>query len=154
MRKATEGFTLIEIMIVVAIVAILSAIAIPSYRDYIQRGKLVTATNNLQGFQAAMEQYYQDNRNYQTTSGAPTVSPCDPATGTVVGTHITGWAFSCPTYTTSAYTVQANGNQGLTSGFIFTINQQGTASTAQVPSNWPQTGIPAACFITKKGGSC
>jgi type IV pilus assembly protein PilE len=153
MRKATEGFTLIEIMIVVAIVAILSAIAIPSYRDYIQRGKLVTATNNLQSFQSAMEQYYQDNRTYLNATSGGFISPCG-AGGTVAGTAITGWTFSCPALTSVSYTVQASGTPGLTSGFVYQINQAGTASTTRLPSNWPQGALPAACFITKKGMTC
>ena len=58
------GFTLIEVMIVVAIVAILTAIALPSYKDYIRRGRLPEAFNALADYRTKMEQYYQDNRNY------------------------------------------------------------------------------------------
>ena len=56
------GFTLIEVMIVVAIVAILSAIAIPSYRNYVIRGKIPEATSNLSGQAVKMEQYFEDNK--------------------------------------------------------------------------------------------
>jgi type IV pilus assembly protein PilE len=153
MRKATAGFTLIEIMIVVAIVAILSAIAIPSYRDYIQRGKLVTATNNLQAFQSAMEQYYQDNRTYLSTSASPIASPCGTG-GVVSATSISGWTFGCsPAPTASTYTITATGTQGLTLNFGYSINQLGQASTTNLPSNWP-TPHTAACFVTKKGMTC
>ena len=149
-KKNMQGFTLIEIMIVVAIVAILGAIAIPSYKDYIQRGKLVTATNQLQSMQSAMEQFYQDNRSY-LSSGA-FISPC-ASTGLVGVTSITGWSFSCPVLTATTYTIQASGNQGLTTGFTYDITSSVTSTTA-VPSNWPAIPSGNTCFITKKGMTC
>ncbi len=66
-RHRPRGFTLIELMITVAIVAILAAIALPSYRDYILRGQVVDATNGLAGMRADMERFFQDNRTYATT---------------------------------------------------------------------------------------
>src|SRR5579864_6901524 len=62
----TRGFKLIELMITVAIVAILAAIALPSYRDYVLRGQITQATNALSTLRANMERQYQDNRQYTT----------------------------------------------------------------------------------------
>ncbi|MBC7938818.1 MAG: prepilin-type N-terminal cleavage/methylation domain-containing protein, partial [Chitinophagaceae bacterium] len=58
------GFTLIELMITVAIIAILAMVAVPSYRDHILRGQLVDATNGLSSVRANMERHFQDNRSY------------------------------------------------------------------------------------------
>jgi type IV pilus assembly protein PilE len=59
-----KGFTLLELMITVAIVAILAGIALPSYNDYVLRGKFAEAKGNLADLRVKMEQYYADNRVY------------------------------------------------------------------------------------------
>ena len=63
-----SGFTLIELMIVVAIVGILATIAYPSYTDYVIRGRIPDATSGLAAKRVQMEQFFQDNRTYV---GAP-----------------------------------------------------------------------------------
>ena len=69
--RGTRGFTLIEVMITVAIVAILAAVAVPQYTRYIQRGNLVEATNALAEYRVRMEQFYQDNGSYGAGGFAP-----------------------------------------------------------------------------------
>ena len=68
LHRANRGFTLIEVMIVVAIVAILAAVALPSYTDYVRRGQLPDAFTLLSQDKIKLEQYYQDDRNYGATS--------------------------------------------------------------------------------------
>ena len=63
-HAAAWGFTLIELMIVIAVVAILAAVALPAYGDYLRRGQLPEAFTNLADLRVKMEQYYQDNRSY------------------------------------------------------------------------------------------
>jgi type IV pilus assembly protein PilE len=64
--KIENGFTLIELMIVLAIIAVLAAIAIPNYNDYVRRAQLVEAGNVLSDWRVKLEQFYQDNRAYGT----------------------------------------------------------------------------------------
>ena len=63
MRRAA-GFTLIEVMIVVAIVAILAAVAMPAYNEYVMRGRLSDAHAGLMTKRVELEQFFQDNRTY------------------------------------------------------------------------------------------
>ena len=65
----TGGFTLIEMMIVVVILAILAAVAIPSYSNFVMRGRLTDAHAKLGDLRGQMERYFLDNRTYQDTTG-------------------------------------------------------------------------------------
>jgi type IV pilus assembly protein PilE len=64
MQKLNQGFTLIELMIVVAVVGILSAIAYPNYRDSVDKGRRASAKAVLQDAQAYMERIYSENYSY------------------------------------------------------------------------------------------
>jgi len=141
--RRAAGFTLVELMIVVAIVAILSAIAFPSYRSYVIRGQLVNATDGLSATQANMERYFQDNRTYVAANGF--IPPC--TTPTVYGT----FTVSCPTVlTATTFTLQAIG-AGNTAGFSFYIDQQGNQwSTAAPPAPAGWTNCPTS-WETKQG---
>jgi type IV pilus assembly protein PilE len=149
-RRHQTGFTLIELMVTVAIVGILAAIAYPSYRNYVIRGQLVSATNMLASMRADMERYFQDNRSYAQFGTNP-LPPCATAvaSGTFTTTACTGG--NVPTATTFILTATGSGN---TAGFVFTVNEtnvQGTIVSSPAPSNWT-TGSPFACWITKPGG--
>jgi type IV pilus assembly protein PilE len=65
--KQNRGFTLIELVIVVAIVGILSAIAMPMYRDYVVRANRTEAKTALAEVALAQERYYSVNNQYSTT---------------------------------------------------------------------------------------
>ena len=67
-RARATGFTLIEVMIVVAIIAILASVAMPAYTDYIRRGATQEAFTTLADLRIRLEQHYQDNRAYGPTA--------------------------------------------------------------------------------------
>ncbi len=87
--KRSSGFTLIELMIVVAIIGILAAIAVPAYSDYVLKGKRSDAKAALLQAQIAQEKYRANNTTYATTialAGITSPSPDGYYTIAVVGT--------------------------------------------------------------------
>ncbi len=82
--KQPQGFTLIELMIAVAIVAILAAIAIPAYNGYIQSARIEECANEVSAISLAQKQYYLENNRYWPDNGAAA------ATVTTVGSATVG----------------------------------------------------------------
>jgi type IV pilus assembly protein PilE len=131
-RQRFDGFTLIEVMITVAIVAILASIAIPSYSEYLRRGQLPEAFTFLSDYRVKMEQYYQDNRNYGVAACVDTNTPtswnftpaarqyfdftCDLAGATASGGR-------------QGYTLTATGRAGRAIGHIYTLDSGNTKAT-------------------------
>ena len=142
--RLVRGFTLVELMVVVAIVGILSAIALPAYSDYVLRGKIPDAISNLAAKRVAMEQFYQDNKTYLNGPGC-----------TADSTSSKYFSFSCSVAGTSTlYTLQAVGT-GSMAGFTYTVDQsntKGSAIASPAPTGWQATST--SCWITNKGGAC
>lgn len=150
--RTASGFTLIEVMIAVAIVGILSAIAMPMYRNYIIRAKLVEGINALTTMRAQMEQYYLDNRTYATVS-ATIVTPCVAyAIGTA--TKSNSFTIGCSTPpTATAYTLVASGT-GPAAGAVYTVDQSNNMVTSSFPTSWGSVPASNGCWLTRKGDSC
>jgi len=129
-RRRERGFTLVELMIAVAIIGILTAIAVPTYREHLRRGAVEEATAALSSGRVAVEQYFLDQHTYVGMT-------CPASTG-----HFT---LTCDSDATT-YTITATG-AGSVDSFVYTIDQADARTTA---GPWG-TG---ACWITKKGDSC
>lgn len=140
MTNKTSGFTLIELMVTVAIIAILASIALPSYTEYVTQGRIAEATAGLAAKRVRMEAFYDNNRTY---AGAT-----DCTSDTTTSKYFT---FSCSgTADATTYTLQAVGKGSMT-GFTYTINQNNAKATTAAPTGWSTN---ATCWVLNKGGSC
>ena len=143
----SRGFTLIEVMIVVAIIAILASIAVPAYTEYGQRGRIVEAISPLGDMQVKLEQYFQDQRTYVGACAAGTLAPL-PA-------NTSNFDYTCALLAANTYQVNATGKAAM-NGFTFRLALAAgavTRSTVAVPAGWT---LPAVnnCWVVKKDGTC
>ena len=125
-KREIAGFTLIEAMVLVAVLGILAAIGIPNYSRYITRGHLVDAGNVLAEYRVRMEQFYKDNSTYAKAGACGQTAP----------TNLESFAVSCVVANGGqAFTATATGS-GSTAGFVYTIDHANVRATAAIPSHW------------------
>ena len=144
MRPST-GFTVIELLVAVAIVGILATIAIPQYGSYIARSRTLDAFAKLSDYRTRMEQYFLDRRSYLDDTGACGVVPpptADPADSFQVACSATARSF--------VYTATGMSAKGMAS-FVYTIDETGLRGTVSLPSGWTRN---AACWTIRADGSC
>ena len=130
--RTNKGFTLIELIITVAVIGILLVVGLPAYTDHVKRGKLAEGISALSDGRVKMEQFFQDNRTY-IGGPAPAATP--------------NFTYAASNLSATTYTITATGLGNL-AGFVYTINEANTKA-----SNTPW-GNNATCWVVKKGGAC
>jgi type IV pilus assembly protein PilE len=146
LQRRNSGFTLIEIMVVVAIIGILAKIALPAYSAYIQRGKTSEAFSTLADSKIKLEQYYQDNRNYGSTASACGVAM--PTSTVKYFTYTCNWGTGG---TNQSFLMTATGvsTEGM-SGFTYTIDH----NNAKATTSYAGTAMTRTCWIAKSTDTC
>ena len=145
MKKVQQGFTLIELMIVVAIIGILAAIAIPAYQDYTVRAKLSEAIGALAAAKTSVSEYYISVGEMPIDQPASGVSTAQVADGAVV----TGLTYA--RVDTNSSTIQANlaaTNLQGASNTAFLMRGAGTPNGVQwdcEANTTPEKYLPAEC---------
>jgi type IV pilus assembly protein PilA len=144
-NQMQKGFTLIELMIVVAIIGILAAVAIPAYQDYIARAQVSEAFSMTSGMKTTIAEYGQINGIYPKSDTSPSNSDL-----TVTGQYATADVKSDDGVITvtfgSAGTVNAN-----IAGGILTLTPPalaGTAADGDTPATSASTSFKFTCAVT------
>ena len=151
MKSVQKGFTLIELMIVIAIIGILAAIAIPAYQNYVIRAQATEGSSIVGGLETAFDECY---------ANAGTAASCNsnaavgiPATKTISGTYVASAKLGLPGAAQIQVTYNANANANIAAktivwtaykspdGNITWLCNDGTATTKAVATGLvPVTG--------------
>lgn len=135
-----KGFTLTELLVTIAIIAILAALTVPSYVTFIERSKLVSGTEELSSLRGLMEQAYQADRTYLAGENCAIAEFSNEYfSQTCTGTK--------NTFTWTATSLAGVG-LGFTADYIYTINQDGTKTTTRFAGSIPEH--TAGWIINKK----
>ena len=151
--KSSAGFTLIELMVVCTVVAILAAIALPSYTDYIRRGQLQEGISALSDYQVKLEQYYQDYRSYGNAGGTTCANGANaPSWNNFAPTGAQYFTFTCALTSSSnnqGYTLTATGSTAAAIGTVFTLDSGGIRRTTKFKGNT----VSKSCWLVR-GSEC
>ncbi len=126
MNKMQKGFTLIELMIVVAIIGILAAIAIPAYQDYITRGQVSEAVTLGGGLKSPLSEYGADKNAWPTLVAATATAGSGQLNATLVGKYSTVTSSVANTYPAGRITVTMTTGKAASSALTYTTANGGS----------------------------
>ena len=131
-RKSSRGFTLVELMVTIAVISILAAIAYPAYTNYVYKARRTEGTGALLDFATRMERFYADNNSY--TGPNDEVADIMGSATTEHGYYTLGFAAQAA----QSYTLQAvpGGAQSSDTCGTFTLNSLGARNVSGTGRCW------------------
>ena len=108
MKSVQKGFTLIELMIVIAIIGILAAIAIPAYQNYVIRAQATEGSSIIGSLETAFEECYANSGTAASCGSNPAVGI--PASKTIAGTYVKSAVLGTGGEIVVTYNANANAN--------------------------------------------
>jgi type IV pilus assembly protein PilA len=156
LKTVQKGFTLIELMIVIAIIGILAAIAIPAYQNYTIRSQVTEGLSLADGWKTAISEYYAQNGSFpstsSTTGGAGAIAMSGASQGKYVGSiAVAAGGEIVITYTGSQanakLSVAANNTLGLTPGLDANYDVIWVCGLAASPTNVSFTAATTATTV-------
>ena len=143
MKHIQKGFTLIELMIVVAIIGILAAVAIPAYQDYIGRAQASEPITLMGGAKTPLAEYIADRGVIPAITDILTITSGKYTAGIALSGTPGGAVPAAITLT--ATLPSANVNSGMTNSTILLVSANSGQSWTCTSGNTPAKYLPAAC---------
>ena len=145
MQTIAKGFTLIELMIVVAIIGILAAVAIPAYQDYIARSQVSEAVSLLGSGKTPLAEYFADKGTWPAALSDVMGNTTGKYTGSIVSTGTATVAGTASTYTVGASMKTSTINAAITGKTMYLFTQDSGKTWNCTRGDIDNRYLPGAC---------